>query len=560
LLGVVPVLLFHIYRTDIRERTQIEQKLRDSEERYRRLVDLSPNAIGVELGGQILYTNRAWARLLGADSPNDLLGKSLFDFVAAEHRASLVQRLEDLAHAQTSGKVIEQQVIRIDGAIIDVELSAMPFAYEGQHAVQITVRDVTERKKAESLQRAKEQAEAANAAKGDFLAHMSHEIRTPMNGILGMSELLLDSDLSEGQRENARVIHSCAEALLGIINDILDLSKIEAGKLEIAQEPFDVDSFLDPVVDLLSSRARQKKLELDYQPGIGTHCRVLGDAGRIRQVIFNLLGNAIKFTDEGAVKLSVERRNVEGGRIQLEFAVTDTGPGIAEDQIQNLFRSFTQLDSSITRRHGGTGLGLAISKQLASLMQGSIEVESKVGEGSKFKLIVCLASAAGAGNPAQQTTAHSVDIPHGLRILVAEDNDVNRKVTLGILDRLGCIADVAENGAQAAAMAIAGQYDAILMDCQMPVMDGFEATAKIRKAMADRPRIPIAAITAHAMQGDRARCLKADMDDVITKPVRGHEIARFLSEWTSRRSLKALAASIEPAAFKKSDEHARHVH
>lgn len=663
------------------------KELQTSEERFRALVETTNDWVWeVDRDGRFTYSSPACENIYGYRAA-ELLGKSLFETVVPPQKAAAFHTFFDQCLRNNSPfHGVERQGITKDGTSICLETTGVP-VLDGQGQVigcRGIERNITRRKKAErALLQAKTEAEAASRAKSDFLATMSHEIRTPMNGIIGMTDLLLDTQLTPDQQDFVTTIHSSAESLLFIINDILDLSKIEAGKMSVEAIPFDLALTVEKIAAQLAAKAQEKGLEFIVRYAPEAPRQIIGDPARTRQVLLNLLSNAIKFTTRGHVLLSVEHDDANPAS-GLRISVTDTGIGIPADKLDHVFETFTQADSSTTRQYGGTGLGLAISKLLARLLGGTLSVRSAAGQGSTFwfnlpaspgdhkttpltsgapddlsglRVLVAdrnslsrnvlleqlkswnifhsgaeslddaldiLRTAAAEGafyhvalfdqelpgfdhqrlhrgisdnsslqgvslillcdvaqrtghqcppetkyaacltKPVRQsqllnvlaTIWHSLtdDAPQSAlagqeeplhqqaqaskhfraRILLAEDNLVNQKVALRMLEKFGCQVDVAANGQLALEMLPLNSYDLVFMDCQMPIMDGFNATAAIRKLPEPFQSIPIVALTANAMAGDRERCLAAGMDDYISKPVKANDLAVVLERWLSQ--------------------------
>jgi PAS domain S-box-containing protein len=543
---------------EIAERKHTEEELEERTAFFNSLIENSPIAIvAVGIDDKVRFCNPAFENLFGYRQ-TDVIGKSLLGLITnPEVFSEVAGNREDL----WNGKVIHtvSKRVRSDGSLVDVEAFSVPLGPMGHRTGAVMqYQDITERKRAEeAILRAKDAAEAASRAKSEFLANMSHEIRTPMNGIIGMTELTLDTQLIPEQREYLGLVRASADSLLKLINDILDFSKIEAGKIDLEKIEFPFQQSLDETLKSLALRAHQKNVELSWHVGPGIPEYLRGDAGRLRQVLVNLVGNSVKFTQRGEIEVSVEPESKSGGRVLLHFQVRDSGIGIPKEKQEMIFEAFTQVDSSTTRNYGGTGLGLAITSRIVQLMGGKIWVESEPGRGSifhftsHFEFTGTVPRKTGAEDreairhlPSGVAEPSMSQAAQGMKILLAEDNAVNRRLAIALLQKRGHHIAATENGQQALDALERENFDLVLMDVQMPVLDGLDAIRAIRaKEQSSGSHLPIIALTAHAMKGDRERCLASGADDYVTKPIRTPDLLAAIDRATSNNTSPANTAS-----------------
>jgi len=538
----------------LQESKQLSQQLFTSEERLKLALDGTEDGLwDWEIDKNTVYFSNRWKEMLGYSQdefPNN--SQAFFDIIHLEDikkvETMLTRHLKD---PQNNIYSIEVRMKCKDGSFkwiltrgkVQLNEDGSPHRMVGSHT------DISKQKQLEKqLVKAKENSEKANQAKSDFLANMSHEIRTPLNGILGLTSLVLKTDLNDKQRDYLKKSEISSKALLHVINDILDYSKIEAGKLTLENTKFNLNDVLNNIKDLFEYQANKKGISLNIDMHL--NLILIGDSLRLTQIFTNLVGNALKFTEKGSIDIKLRLVSEDNDFIKLEFSVKDSGIGIDENTIKNLFREFNQADTSITRKYGGTGLGLSIAKQLVKMMSGDIWVESKKGVGSTFIFVATFPKLAVTNieeNNQVQNIMRNTDGISGSSILIAEDNKINQMVILGMLEDLNILSDIANNGKEAVDYAKTKKYDLIFMDLQMPVMDGYEASQRIRDLDKDTP---IIAISAAVMQQDKEKSQKFGMNEHIAKPIEQNVLTDILIKYI--KSNKNVSSTIENNKSKES--------
>ena len=518
---------------DEQEKERVNRALADSELRIRTIVDFAADGIITLKDSGLIQSSNSAAEFIFGRSQDGIVDQFISD---------LVPSIEGRSISNLVGQIHEMSCLDQDEVSVALELMFSEARLENQSLFIAIIRDITVRKEAaDMLIQAKETAEKAEKLKSAFLAKMSHEIRTPLNGILGMVELLLHSELTEQQRNYAQITYNSSGILLALVNDVLDFSKIETGKLELTQIPFELHRLCEESVEMVVELARSKGLELHMDLDQQLPILLQGDPQRLRQIILNLLSNAIKFTKQGEIVFSASCHDEKAESVRLRCEVRDTGIGISKTMQKCLFQPFIQVRNPAMRQSEGTGLGLAIAKQLVTGMNGDIGVTSDLGAGSTFYFTVNLLKSTAEAAPAN--TLHSTQLkPHfqkrvnqpKLRLLTVEDTPLNQEVMRNMLAGLGYSMDLAENGREALEALSQNTYNLVFMDCEMPEMNGFEATAELRRREGSERRTPVIAITAYAFELDRARCLAAGMDDHLAKPISMEKLDDLIARWCIR--------------------------
>ena len=533
---------------DITETTRAIESHRYSERKFKTITQSIQDAIiMMNDKGLISFVNRAGTTMFGY-TKKEMLYTDLHELIAPPQYLLSFRRgfesFKNTGEGLLVGRTLEIEARRKNGSKFPVELSISATKMNDSWYSIGIIRDITERRRSErDIVEASEAAENASRTKSEFLANMSHEIRTPLNTVIGATGLLSETNLDNEQMKLVEMMHSSGESLLALINDILDISRIEAGKITLEEIPFNLNDLLKKICDTLSVRSSKKNLEMTYEIKSGVPDILVGDPNRLRQILVNLIGNAIKFTETGSIRVFVENMEITENNSTLKFSISDTGIGIPSAKLESIFNTFTQADASVTRRYGGTGLGLAISKKLIHLMHGDISVESIKGEGTTFSFTVKFDVPEKGGVKTaeiqdQDNTEIEIKGLGSLKILLVDDSSDNRFLINAFLNKESCSIVEADNGSIAVELFPTEKWDIILMDMQMPVMDGYQATRRIREIEKDKGigHTPIVALTAHSINTEVKKCLDAGCDVHLAKPVSKADLLKVIRDITSPSS------------------------